>query len=69
MYNNLLNVMKIKRVTMIQIAQLLQCRRATISDKINGVTGCGFYFDEASKIKKTFFSEFDYEYLFSRQDY
>lgn len=66
MYKNLLDIMKSKRVTVIQIAELLTCRQATVSDKINGVTGGGFYFDEAAKIKKTFFPEYEYEYLFDR---
>jgi hypothetical protein len=66
MYKNLLAVMKLKGVTAIQIASLLDCRQATISDKLNGIVSCGFYFDEASKIKKVFFPEYDYDYLFVR---
>lgn len=66
MYKNLLVVMKSKGITAIQIASLLDCRQATISDKLNGIVSCGFYFDEASKIKKVFFPEYDYDYLFER---
>lgn len=66
MYENLLNAMKIKGVTAIQISSLLECRQATVSDKLNGIVSCGFYFDEASKIKKVFFPEYEYDYLFSR---
>jgi transcriptional regulator with XRE-family HTH domain len=66
MYENLLNAMKSKNVTMKQIAELLDCRYATISDKINGVTVGGFYFDEALKVKKVFFPELDIEFLYAR---
>jgi hypothetical protein len=67
MYRNLINAMKQKRVTAIQLANLLECRQATMSDKLNGVVNCGFSFDEAYKIKKVFFPEYDYDYLFSRE--
>lgn len=66
MYKNLISVMKQKGVTAVQLSNLLECRQATISEKINGVTECGFYFDEASKIKTVFFPEYDYDYLFCR---
>ena len=69
MYENLVNAMKQKGITAKQIANLLECRSATISDKINGVTERGFYFDEAAKIKKVFFQEFDYDFLFARTKY
>lgn len=66
MYKNLFEVMKIKGVTITQMASLLECRIATISDKLNGVVASGFTFDEAAKIKKVFFPEFDYDYLYAR---
>ena len=66
MYNRLLETMKKKSVTTTQIANLLGCRIATASDKLNGVVECGFYFDEAVKIKQVFFPEYDIEYLFKR---
>lgn len=66
MYANLLISMKCKKVTLKQIAELLGCRQATISDKVNGITEGGFYFDEALKIKKVFFPEQDFEHLFTR---
>lgn len=66
MYNRLLEAMKKKNVTTTQLANLLQCRIATASDKINGAVECGFYFDEAATIKKVFFPEYDIEYLFQR---
>lgn len=67
MYSRLAEAMKKKNVTTTQIANLLGCRIATVSDKINGVVECGFYFDEAVKIKKVFFPEYDIEYLFERK--
>lgn len=68
MYENLVEVMKQKKITALQIANLLECRPATVSDKINGVVKCGFYFNEAQKIKKVFFSEYDYDFLFEQSD-
>lgn len=67
MYKNLLNVMKVKGITSVQISELLECRQATVSEKLNGVVSCGFYFDEAYKIRKAFFSEYNYDYLFMRE--
>jgi hypothetical protein len=67
MYNNLLDVMKEKGITGVQISNLLECRPATISDKLNGIVLSGFSFDEAAKIKKVFFPEYEYDYLFSRE--
>lgn len=67
MYTNLLKIMKQKGITEIQLANLLECRKATISEKLNGVVASGFTFDEAAKIKKVFFPESDYEYLFERK--
>lgn len=67
MYSNLLKVMKLKGVTGIQIANLLECRQATISDKLNGCVASGFSFDEAAKMKKVLFPEYDYDYLFARE--
>lgn len=62
MYRNLFNAMKQKNITSTQIAELLGVRLATVSDKINGKSR--FYFEEAMKIKKVFFPEFEIEYLF-----
>lgn len=62
MYKNLLNVMKQRNITATQIAELLEVRIATVSDKVNGKSR--FYFDEAIKIKKVFFPEYEIEYLF-----
>ncbi len=68
MYNNLIMLMKTKGVTGLQLATLLKCRQATISDKLNGAVTSGFTFDEAAKIKKAFFPEIEYDYLFSRDN-
>lgn len=68
MYKNLLYVMKQKKVTALQIANLLECRPATVSDKLNGVVKCGFYFYEAQKIRKVFFQEYEYDFLFEQSD-
>lgn len=68
MYKNLLYVMKIKSITSVQIANLLQCRQATVSEKLNGVVASGFSFDEAAKIKKEYFNEYEYDFLFARMD-
>ncbi len=67
MYSNLLMIMKQKGITEIQLANLLECRRATISEKLNGVVASGFTFDEAIRIKKVFFPEYEYEFLFARE--
>lgn len=66
MYRNLFNAMKQKNITATQIAELLGVRLATVSDKINGKSR--FYFEEALKIKKIFFPEFEIEYLFELDD-
>lgn len=68
LYRNLLEVMKKKGVTALQIANLLECRPATVSDKLNGVVKCGFYFSEARRIKQVFFQEYDYDFLFEQFD-
>ncbi len=68
MYKRLIQAMKSKNVTTTQIANLLGCRIATVSDKINGSVECGFSFSEASKIKKVFFPEYDIEYLFEKDN-
>ncbi len=62
MYKNLLNSMKSKNITLTQLSELLNVRLATISDKVNGKSR--FYFDEAIKIKKVFFPEYEVEFLF-----
>lgn len=48
-----------------QIAELLDVRRGTISDKMNGKSR--FDIDEAFAIKKTFFKDCPMDYLFDRE--
>ena len=62
MYKNLSNAMKSKGITQNQIAELLEVRVATVSDKMTGKSR--YYFEEAIKIKKVFFPEYEIEYLF-----
>lgn len=50
---------------MTDIAQLLNVRYATVNDKVNGKFR--FYYDEALKIKKTFFPDLSLEYLFDTE--
>ena len=68
MYKNLLDVMKLKNVTATQIATMLECRIATVTEKLNGTVKCGFYFSEAEKIKNVFFPEYSYDFLFRRNE-
>ena len=57
MYSNLIIAMKRKGITIGQIAELLNCRAATVSDKIHGKREYGFYLEEALRIKNVFFNE------------
>ena len=65
-YPNLLTTMKVKGVTFTQIADLLECRYQTISENFQGITEKGIYFDDAQKIWKVFFPEYDFIWLFRR---
>lgn len=67
MYFNLIATMENKKITAKQLAELLNCRPATISDKITGKRECGFYYEEAERIKKVFFDEFEIGWLFERK--
>lgn len=66
MYSNLLNVMKLEKVTFAQIGELLGCRYQTVSDIANGETKKGFYYEDACKIHRVFFPKYNIEYLFAR---
>ena len=66
MYSNLIIAMKRKGITIGQIAELLNCRAATVSDKIRGKREYGFYLEEALRIKNVFFNEYETTYLFER---
>jgi predicted transcriptional regulator len=62
MYKNLEAEMVRKGITRKDIAHLLKVRYATVSWKLSGKSR--LYYDEALKIKNTFFPEFTIEYLF-----
>jgi plasmid maintenance system antidote protein VapI len=62
-----MKAMDIKNITVKQLAELLECRTATVSDKLNGKRECGFYYEEAERIKKVFFSEYELGWLFERK--
>lgn len=66
MYENLLEAMKVEKVTFLQMGELLDCRYQTVSDVTNGVTKKGFYYEDACKIQKVFFPKYNMEYLFKR---
>lgn len=66
MYKNLLEAMKVKKITFTQIAGLLHCQLKTVSDKADGTVKSGFSIDEALLIKKVFFPEYDIVHLFER---
>ena len=63
MARNLKNVMRQKDVAIVDIANLLQVRAQTASDKINGLYD--FKFGEAITIREAFFKEYTLEFLFS----
>lgn len=65
-YPNLLSAMETKNITFSQMADLLGCRYQTVSDNIRGNTEKGIYFDDAKKIWKVFFPEYDFMWLFLR---
>lgn len=66
MYENLISIMKTEGITFLQLGELLQCRYQTVSDTVNGVMKKGFSFDDACKIQKVFFPQYDIYYLFKR---
>lgn len=67
MYENLLEAMKVEKITFLQMGELLDCRYQTVSDVANGVTKKGFYYEDACKIQKVFFPKYNMEYLFKRK--
>lgn len=67
MLKNLENALAAKKITRSQVASVLgYTRYSTISDKLEGKTN--FNFDEAIKLKKVFFPEYDLEFLFMKED-
>ncbi|MDQ0254892.1 plasmid maintenance system antidote protein VapI [Evansella vedderi] len=53
-------------ISMVDIAELLNVRYATVNDKVNGKYR--FYYDEALKIKEAFFPNCTLEYLFENDN-
>lgn len=63
MLKNFEEVRKQKKISLVDIADLLGIRYQTVSDKINGISD--FKFGEAMLIKEKLFPEYELEYLFS----
>jgi plasmid maintenance system antidote protein VapI len=66
MHRNLRAEMARKGITMVDIANFLNLRYATVNDKVNGKYR--FYYDEALKIKQRFFPNQSLEYLFEKDN-
>lgn len=67
MYKNLLEAMEKKKITFTQIAELLQCQLRTVSEKCKGVIKTEFTVSEALLIKRVFFPEYDFNWLFEKE--
>ncbi|MCI2923937.1 XRE family transcriptional regulator [Staphylococcus hominis] len=65
MLKNFNDIRKEKKVSLVDLADLLQVRYQTVADKINGVSD--FKFGEALLIKNKYFPEYDIEYLFEKE--
>lgn len=65
MLKNFNDIRKEKRVSLVDLADLLEVRYQTVADKINGVSD--FKFGEALLIKNEYFPEYDIEYLFEKE--
>ncbi|WP_208559298.1 helix-turn-helix domain-containing protein [Marinilactibacillus kalidii] len=65
MLQNFERIRKEKKVSLVDIADLLNVRYQTVREKINGESD--FKFGEAVKVKNTFFPEFEIEYIFMRE--
>ena len=68
MYSNLLEAMKLKKITFTQMAGLLKCQLNTVSDKADGSVKSGFSINEALLIRNVFFPEYNIEWLFERKE-
>lgn len=66
MLENLEEIRKGKGVSLVDIADLLEVKYQTVSNKINGDSP--FQFDEALLIQRTFFPEYELTYLFKKTD-
>lgn len=67
MYKNLLDAMEKKKVTFSQIAELFQCQLRTVSEKCKGVSRTEFTVSEALLMKRVFFPEYDFNWLFEKE--
>ena len=56
---------KREKVSLVDLADLLEVRYQTVADKRNGVSD--FKFGEALLIKNEYFAEYDIEYLFEKE--
>lgn len=65
MLKNFNDIRKEKKVSLVDLADLLEVRYQTVADKINGVSD--FKFGEALLIKNTYFPEYDIEFLFEKE--
>ncbi|CAI81445.1 TPA: XRE family transcriptional regulator [Staphylococcus aureus] len=65
MLKNFNDIRKDKKVSLVDLADLLEVRYQTVADKINGVSD--FKFGEALLIKNTYFPEYDIEFLFEKE--
>jgi uncharacterized protein YktB (UPF0637 family) len=66
MYKNLLFAMNEKKITFTQISELLQCQLRTVSERCKGVVKTEFTVSEALLMKKVFFPEYDFNWLFDK---
>lgn len=66
LYKNLRAEMSRRGVTVKDLAELIGVRHATVSDKLHGKSR--FFFDEAEKIRDSFFPDCSLEYLFQRNN-
>ena len=64
MYGNLIVAMRLKRVSIEEIAKFLGIHRNSVSNKING--NSKFTIEEAFKIHKRFFQDMNMEELFTK---
>ena len=67
MYKNLLFAMNEKKITFTQISELLQCQLRTVSERCKGVSKTEFTVSEALLMKKVFFPEYDFNWLFDKE--
>lgn len=65
MLKNFNDIRKDKKVSLVDLADLLGVRYQTVADKINGISD--FKFGEALLIKNKFFPEYEIEYLFEKE--